>query len=85
MQMEPHNSYLQATIEFGWVGGLCLALANLLAVIPLFRLCGKSDSARFALCSLAYMTILSLAHGRTSRDMMLFAMMGFAVGVYDRA
>jgi O-antigen ligase len=85
LSMEPHNSFLQAFIEFGWIGGVCFSLATLLAAALLFSPSKINDEARFAICSLAYIITISVGHGRLSRDMLLFAMLGLAVGVYDRS
>lgn len=78
LKMEVHNSFLQASVEFGWVGGLCLALAAIASSLPLFRLSRSDDNARFALCSLIYIAMISSASGILSGDLLLFAMMGLA-------
>jgi O-antigen ligase len=81
--MEPHNSFLQAFVEFGWLGGLFMALAVIVAGFPLLRLSKSDNAAKFALCSLAYIVMISLAHGRLSRDMLLFAMLGIAAATRE--
>jgi hypothetical protein len=42
-----------------------------------------NDAIRFILCSLVFAVLLSLAHGRISRDTTLFALLGCAVGVCE--
>jgi O-antigen ligase len=81
--MEPHNSYLQSFVEFGWVGGLCFGFSILIAGIRLIQSFRSSEEARFALCSLSYIAALSLAHGILSEDRLLFAALGLAVGAIE--
>jgi O-antigen ligase len=78
-----HNSFLQATIEFGWLGGLSLALLIVAASIRLLPLARQDAGARFVLCAIAYVTLMSMAHGRTSHDPWLFGLIGLAVGLTD--
>jgi hypothetical protein len=75
---EPHNSFLQATIEFGWVGGfalLGLAVVALGRLVPLVR---TDSEARFVFGSLVFVAVLDLAHGILSRDTLLFLFIGYA-------
>jgi hypothetical protein len=78
-----HNSALQAFVEFGWIGGAALVVLVLLSLIRLLPMARQNADARFALCSLAYVAAISLAHGRTSRDILLYALLGLAAGVYE--
>jgi hypothetical protein len=80
---EVHNSILQAAVEFGWLGGSCLLLVIVFAAAAMFPLAMRDDAVRFALCSLAFAVLLSLAHGRISRDGILFALLGCAVGLKE--
>jgi hypothetical protein len=80
---EVHNSILQAAVEFGWLGGSLLLLVIVFAASALFPLAIRDDAARFALCSLAFAVLLCLAHGRVSRDGVLFALLGCSVGVSE--
>lgn len=82
--MQVHNSILQAVVEFGWLGSVSLLSLIGLCSVPLIRLARNDESARFVLCSLAYITAMSLAHGRSSRDLVLFAMLGMAVGINEQ-
>ena len=66
-----------------WLGGPLLLLVIVFATGAIFPLAMRDDAARFALCSLAFAVLLSLAHGRVSRDGVLFALLGCAVGVRE--
>jgi O-antigen ligase len=78
---EVHVSVLQAAVEFGWIGGIFWLLLMGSAIYRIAPLAKRSGSARFILCSLTFAILLSLAHGRISRDNTLFALLGAAVGV----
>ncbi|MFH1339793.1 MAG: O-antigen ligase family protein [Pseudomonadota bacterium] len=80
---EVHNSVLQATVEFGWLGGSLFVVLIVVAGGWLFPLARYDDASRFVLCSLALVFTLSLAHGRISRDGVLFALLGCAVGLKE--
>jgi hypothetical protein len=80
---EVHDTILQAFVEFGWLGGICLLALILSSAMPLRSASQTSDDVRFVLCCLAYFFFLSLAHGRISRDMPLFAMLGLAAGTRE--
>lgn len=83
MNLEVHNSYLQALIEFGWVGGICFCAALLITLYRLLPHYQRSDDVRFAVCGLAYVGMLSVVHGILSEDRLLFAMLGLAAGVCE--
>ncbi|MDO9563133.1 MAG: O-antigen ligase family protein [Bradyrhizobium sp.] len=76
-----HNSVLQAAVEFGWLGGSLLLALMVVAAASLFPPARYDDASRFVLCGLAFVVLLSLAHGRVSRDGVLFALLGCAVGL----
>jgi hypothetical protein len=78
---EVHVSILQATVEFGWLGGLFWALLTGLAIYRLWPLAKHSGGIRFVLCGLVFASVLSLAHGRISRDNSILALLGVAIGV----
>ncbi|MFH1344565.1 MAG: hypothetical protein ABIL01_25700 [Pseudomonadota bacterium] len=78
-----HISILQATVEFGWLGGISFVLLIGAALYRLFLVSKHNGAVRFILCSLVFAVLLSLAHGRISRDSTLFALIGCAVGVSD--
>ncbi|MEH2518990.1 hypothetical protein V1279_004563 [Bradyrhizobium sp. AZCC 1610] len=75
---EPHNSFLQATIEFGWLGGLALLGLTFLALRQLVPLVRIDSEARFVFGSLVFVVVLDLAHGILSRDTLLFLFAGYA-------
>jgi O-antigen ligase len=79
-----HNSILQAIIEFGWAGGIALTLLIVISLSRLFSSAQRGADTRFALCSFTYIVLTSLAHGRTSRDIALFALLGLAAGITER-
>ena len=80
---EVHNTFLQAMVEFGWLGGSLLVALVVVAGCSILPVARYDDAARFALCSLAFVVLISLAHGRVSRDATLFALLGCAVGVKE--
>lgn len=80
-----HVSLLQAAAEFGWFGGAALLLLTLVSGGSLLVLARQDDAARFVLCSLAFVVLLSFAHGSLSRDIALFAFLGCAVGLREAA
>jgi hypothetical protein len=82
---EVHNSILQAALEFGWLGGTLLFVMVVIAAGPIFPQARQDDVARFVLCSLAFVVLVSLAHGRVSRDALLFAFLGCAVSLRETA
>jgi hypothetical protein len=75
-----HVSILQTAVELGWLGGLLLVTLMGLAIYGLIPLAMQSGPIRFILCSLVFAILLSLAHGRISRDVAVFALLGCAVG-----
>jgi hypothetical protein len=81
--IEVHNSFLQAVIEFGWTGSIALLALVGIAVAYLLPLAQSHPEARFALCSLTCITILTLGSGRTSHDGLLFLFLGFASGLHN--
>jgi hypothetical protein len=82
---EVHNSILQAAVEFGWLGGSLLFLIIILAGSLILPLARQDDVSRFVLCSLIFILFLSLTSGRVSRDAILFALLGYAVGLKETA
>jgi hypothetical protein len=82
---EVHNSFLQATVEFGWLAGSLLVVVIVVAASSMLPIARYEDAARFVLCGFAFVVLLSLAHGRISRDGVLFALLGCAVGLQEAA
>lgn len=75
-----HISILQAAAEFGWLGGFFFAGLMGLAIHGLVPGARRSGAVRFILCALVFCILISLAHGRISRDVSLFVFLGCAVG-----
>jgi hypothetical protein len=80
-----HNSILQTVVEFGWLAGGLLCLLILTVVVSIWSLARQDGTSRFVLCSLLFGVILSMAHGRISRDVALFVFLGCAVGLRETA
>jgi hypothetical protein len=78
---EVHVSVLQMAVEFGWLGGGLFLVLIAIAIGNLVPTAKRSCEARFILCALSFMVMVSLAHGRVSRDGALFALLGCAVGI----
>jgi hypothetical protein len=83
-EAEVHNSFLQAIVEFGWIGGGALVLLITVAGWRLISMRGN-DEARFVLCCLVYVSLLDLAYGHISRDALLFVFLGYANGLHRRS
>ncbi|MBI5320508.1 hypothetical protein [Bradyrhizobium sp.] len=79
-QTEIHNSFLQAFVEFGWLGGV------LFLVLVVTSVCSIAGRARaepvplFLLSSLIFLAMIAIAYGRLSRDFTLFAFLGVVGG-----
>jgi hypothetical protein len=80
----PHNSVFQAFIEFGWIGGIALAAMIALCFTRLVPTARFDEIERFIVCLLAFAVIVSLAHGRLSRDFVLFSTIGLAASMSAR-
>lgn len=80
-----HISILQAAVEFGWLGGVFFVALIGMAIFGLVPLARRNGTNRFFLCSLVFAALLTLAHGRISRDGALFALLGCAVGIACQA
>jgi hypothetical protein len=82
-QTEVHNSSLQAAVEFGWMGGALFVLIVVFTGVAILPLARHGGAPLFVLCGLVFVVMLSLAHGRLSRDAVLFALLGTAVGLKE--
>jgi hypothetical protein len=80
---EVHNSFLQTGVEFGWAGGILLVLAVILVWRSIAPLARHGGAPLFVLCSLSFAILLSMAHGRISRDLIFFVLLGIAGGVVE--
>ena len=74
----PHNSILQALIEFGWLGGTLFTMLVLTALWYTWGAARVSSEARFVFGCVVYVVTLGLAHGSLGQDMLLFLFMGYA-------
>lgn len=83
MSMPIHNSALQGLVEFGWLGGIALIALVGLSLALLLPAARHDDDVKFVICSLAYIVMISLAHGRVSRDILLFALLGLTAGISE--
>jgi hypothetical protein len=81
---EVHNSLLQVTIELGWLTGAAFTLLLIIAIGCLIPLARNDLEARFVSCSLVYLVLLTMVHGRISRDAVLFLFLGYAASIYGR-
>ncbi|XIA62812.1 O-antigen ligase family protein [Bradyrhizobium sp. TZ2] len=79
--MMPHNTLLQALVEFGWIGGGMLMILMVSVALRLVPIARNNRAAAFLLCALAYMSALSMTHGSLSRDVGLFLLLGAGAGV----
>ncbi|KRR07384.1 hypothetical protein CQ12_00965 [Bradyrhizobium jicamae] len=75
---DPHNSVLQAVLEFGWVGGILLVLLVATALRRLWPVAMKNPEAAFVLCCLAYVAMIDMAHGHLATEGLLFLFIGYA-------
>lgn len=83
-EREVHNTFLQVAIEFGWIAGAMLLALVALSGWHLLPLVRSNPEARFVLCCLAYVSIMDMASGRSSRDGLLFLFLGWAAGLHSR-
>ena len=83
MESEIHTSVLQAVVEFGWIGGLLLVALIFSAGFSLLLIAKCGRTTRFVACAFTFVCIMSVAHGRISRDMLLFAMLGVSAGISE--
>ena len=75
---DPHNSVLQAVLEFGWIGGLLLVLTVAVALLQLRPAAAKDQEAAFVLCCLVYVSMIDMAHGHLTSEGLLFLFTGYA-------
>ncbi len=83
-ETEVHNSFLQAFVEFGWLGGALLVLLVISSVLLLMPIARFDHEVRFVLSSLVFVALQSMVYGRLSRDILLFLFLGYAAGLHRR-
>ncbi|WP_354264274.1 O-antigen ligase family protein [Bradyrhizobium sp. GM2.2] len=75
---DPHNSILQAAVEFGPLGGLFLTLTILSVVRRLWMIRDHGSSeVNFVLCTFTFIAIMDMAHGHLINEILLFALAGY--------
>ncbi|MCA6106961.1 hypothetical protein [Bradyrhizobium cenepequi] len=80
-----HSAPLQVAVEFGpLAGALFVILIAKCVGVRMYWLGRINPEARFVLAGVAFATILSLAHGRISREIPLFLLLGYAAAVSSR-
>jgi hypothetical protein len=72
----PHNDVLQATVEFGWLGGTTFFAMIGLPLILLFGPARSDSNIRFLFLFCAFTIMLSMIYGRISRDVSMFFALG---------
>jgi len=80
-RMDPHVSMLQATIDFGYIGGLAFAGLLGFALLKLWPLAGGNEAA-FVLCMIIFLALLDLAHGRLEGDNLFLLFAGYAARLH---
>jgi hypothetical protein len=69
------------TVEFGWLLGVPFPALIGLAFSGLLGAAGARSEVRFVLCVMVFVALLSLAHGRVSRESAFFALLGCSLGI----
>jgi hypothetical protein len=81
----PHNDLLQATVEFGWLGGTSLFAMIGLTLILLLRPAHSDSNIRFLFLFCAFTIMLAMIYGRISRDLSMFFALGLSGSVVSAA
>jgi hypothetical protein len=83
--VSPHNDFVQALIEFGWLGGA--AFLALITLIPglLAKPAGSDHDLLFVFLLSAFMVMLSMVYGQIGRDLPLFLVLGLAVSLLSNS
>lgn len=85
LAMPPHNSFIQAFFEFGFLGGGSLILLVGTVLAQLFRVARGDQRTVIVLCTLVLFVALDMAYGRLSRDIQTFALIGMSVALIQQA
>jgi len=80
-----HNSFVQAFVEFGWLGGILFAMLVAKSWWSILKVARRDAASRFAFCCLTFVVLLCLAHGRFSREAVVFAWIGAVAGMTQPA
>ncbi|MFB9262220.1 hypothetical protein ACFFWD_03400 [Bradyrhizobium erythrophlei] len=73
-----HNAFLQVALEFGWLAGFALLALVISAWRAVRELAPIAPEYRFVAAALVYVAMVSLMHGRISRELVLFLLLGYA-------
>ncbi|WP_027579883.1 O-antigen ligase family protein [Bradyrhizobium sp. Ai1a-2] len=80
-----HSAPLQVAVEFGPLASALFVILIAKSIgVRMYWLGRINPEARFVLAGVVFATILSLAHGRISREMPLFLLLGCAAAVSSR-
>lgn len=77
---EVHNDLLQVALEFGWLSAGLLAILMVEGILRAMK-ARHDEQGRFALFALSFLILMSMAHGRVSREFPLFFFIGYAVSL----
>jgi hypothetical protein len=80
-----HNSFLQAFVEFGWLGGILFIMLVVKSLWSILKVARRDAASRFVFCCLTFVVLLCLAHGRFSREAVVFAWIGTVAGMTQSA
>jgi hypothetical protein len=80
-----HNSFLQAAVEFGWLGGVLFAALVVGGLLAILREARRDDASRFLLCCLIFAVLLCIVYGRFSGEALIFALVGAVAGLKQPA
>jgi hypothetical protein len=78
-----HNSVLQAFVEFGWLGGLLFLLLIVASIWSIAGLARSGSVPLFLLSGSVFLIMIAMAHGRLSRDFILFTALGVVAGYVE--
>ena len=78
---EVHNLFVQAIVEFGWVGGISFFLLLMVPFWRLFPLARKQPEIAFMTTLYAFLILVDMAYGGINRELPLFVSVGAMVGI----
>lgn len=80
-----HNTILQVAIELGWPAAVLLVAMIIASLAFLWPMARSDQEMRFVLCGLIFVVVMSMGHGRISREGALFLFLGYAAAVQQRS
>ena len=72
-------------VEIGIPAGILLAALMAVVFRSLWPLAGSSNDALFALCSVSFAVLMSIAYGHVTNDALLFVTLGYGAAIADAA